>query len=159
MRPAALAAAAALDRESMGKGWSEAQFRAELEQSAAFQFAARPAAGLPLIGFICGRQVADEVEILRLAVSVSARRRGVASNLLRRALVHCARQGGSICFLEVRASNTAAQQLYLKDGFEVVGRRRGYYSDPEEDALLLRRPLVNESGPDRDLGRECEKYQ
>lgn len=75
-----------------------------------------------------------EAEILNLAVAPTYRRQGVASQLLR-ALLPLA----DVWFLEVRASNEAAQRLYLAQGFQPMGRRKRYYSDGE-DALLYRWP-------------------
>jgi ribosomal-protein-alanine N-acetyltransferase len=91
-----------------------------------------------VVGFIVGRQVEFEWEIENVAVTASARRLGLGTRLvgefLRLARVH----GGSAVFLEVRESNLAARALYEKWAFVESGRRRGYYSDPAEDALVLR---------------------
>ena len=78
--------------------------------------------------------VAGESDLLTLAVDPRARRQGIASALLRELL--CERPGQ--IFLEVRSSNTAARQLYQRLGFEVVGRRPGYYAQPPEDAIAMR---------------------
>jgi ribosomal-protein-alanine N-acetyltransferase len=78
--------------------------------------------------------VEGESEILTLAVDPAARRQGIASALLRALL----RERPGPIFLEVRPSNTAARQLYQRLGFEVVGRRPGYYSNPPEDAIAMR---------------------
>jgi ribosomal-protein-alanine N-acetyltransferase len=78
--------------------------------------------------------VEGESEILTLAVDPRARRQGIASALLRALL----RERPGPIFLEVRPSNTAARQLYQRLGFEVVGRRPGYYSHPPEDAVAMR---------------------
>jgi ribosomal-protein-alanine N-acetyltransferase len=91
-------------------------------------------------GFILCRVVADEAEILTLAVRSEARRRGLA-----RALVHAANdaaklRGSTRLFLEVAEDNTAAISLYRSAGFASVGRRRGYYPRPDGsavDALVL----------------------
>ncbi len=86
-------------------------------------------------GFIAVRAVAaDEHEVLNLAVAVEWRRQGVA----RRLLEHAMRVLPGEWFLEVRESNGAARKLYEGMGFEAVGRRRAYYRDPEEDALILK---------------------
>lgn len=94
-----------------------------------------------LVGYVLAMVVADEGEIADLAVAPSARRRGVGGELLDRVAAD-ARQGGvRALYLEVRESNTAAIALYRSRGFGPVGRRRGYYRHPSEDALLLRRDL------------------
>lgn len=86
------------------------------------------------VGFVSYRVVLGEAEILNLAVAPTHRRQGVASQLLR-VLLPLA----DVWFLEVRASNEAAQRLYLAQGFQPIGRRKRYYSDGE-DALLYRWP-------------------
>lgn len=85
-----------------------------------------------------GRAVADQGEILNLGVALQARRRGIGSALVRHILGVFAAAGVREAFLEVRDSNVAAQQLYRRYGFRDVGRRRGYYRRPVEDAVILR---------------------
>lgn len=86
-----------------------------------------------VVGFIVSRCVAPDYEILNLAVSPERRREGVARALLE----HQLKKGGTH-FLEVRASNDAAQALYRKLGFEEVGRRAEYYDLPDESAIVMR---------------------
>lgn len=90
-----------------------------------------------VVGAIVVWLVVDEAHIATLAVHPDYRRHGIATQLLRTALRECARLGMRTATLEVRASNLAAQALYHKFGFEVVGRRRGYYQDNQEDALIM----------------------
>lgn len=89
-------------------------------------------------GFIVARAVDREWEIENIAVSGSARRRGLGSHLLGEFLDMVRNQGGQAVFLEVRESNHAARNLYEKWAFSEAGRRKGYYQDPPEDALVLR---------------------
>lgn len=84
-------------------------------------------------------QAADEAEVLNLAVAGNSRGRGVGSALLRSLLESAALEGVRQVYLEVRESNTAARALYGAHGFAEVGRRRGYYQRPVEDALILQR--------------------
>jgi ribosomal-protein-alanine N-acetyltransferase len=91
-----------------------------------------------VVGFIVGRQVADEWEIENIAVTGSARRYGLGSRLLGEFLRLVRDGGGRAVFLEVRESNRAARALYEKWAFVETGRRRMYYQDPPEDALVLR---------------------
>ncbi len=88
-------------------------------------------------GFIVIRRVDNEVEILNLAVDSKNRRNGIASRLLAEVLVNEEASGPRRIFLEVRESNAAARAFYSSQGFVMNGRRRGYYSDPVEDALVL----------------------
>ncbi len=91
-----------------------------------------------VMGFIVGRAVKGEWEIENIAVSGPARRRGLGSHLLGEFLNLVRRRGGHTVFLEVRESNHAARKLYEKWAFLEAGRRKGYYQDPPEDALVLR---------------------
>jgi [ribosomal protein S18]-alanine N-acetyltransferase len=90
-----------------------------------------------VIGFLIGRAVADEFEILNMAVAKSARRLGVATRLIDTALERSRANGSRSAFLEVRASNESAIALYTQRGFRSCGRRRRYYRSPVEDAILL----------------------
>jgi ribosomal-protein-alanine acetyltransferase len=88
-------------------------------------------------GFFIGRQIADEAEILNLAVSPASRRCGHGSVLLLAALEEFERRRATRIFLEVRASNSSALAFYRKHGFIESGRRQGYYRNPDEDALIM----------------------
>ena len=92
-------------------------------------------------GFIVSRVVADELHINNVAVRSELQRRGVATQLLAAVLAEGRRNGARLAFLEVRAANVAAQGLYQSSGFQVTGRRRRYYNQPPEDALLMSRQL------------------
>jgi ribosomal-protein-alanine N-acetyltransferase len=92
-------------------------------------------------GMLVGRIAADEAEVLTLAVVPSARRRGIATALLRAARAQVTACGSSAMFLEVAVGNSAALALYEGESFIEVGRRRGYYPD-SSDALVLRMNLL-----------------
>ena len=92
-------------------------------------------------GYIGLDAVADTGEILTLAVKEEARRRGVATRLIRAGERRLRTLGVKEIFLEVRLSNLAAQALYEKEGFVPVGRRKNYYVLPREDALICRKEL------------------
>jgi [ribosomal protein S18]-alanine N-acetyltransferase len=89
-------------------------------------------------GFLVGREVADEWEIENIAISGDARRRGLGSRLLGEFLRLVRNRSGKDVYLEVRESNHAARKLYEKWGFVEAGRRKSYYHNPPEDAMLLR---------------------
>jgi ribosomal-protein-alanine N-acetyltransferase len=91
-----------------------------------------------VVGFIVGRQVEDEWEIENIAVTGAARRCGLGSRLVGELLDLAAKRGGKSIFLEVRESNRAARSLYEKWAFLEVGRRKMYYQNPPEDALVLK---------------------
>ncbi len=133
-----------IERASFHTPWSRAAFRHELERNpvarlwVAREAPAELAAGAgPVVGYLCLWMVADEVHITNLAVRPDRRGQGIARQLLVTLLARCRAQGATRAFLEVRPANRPARRLYEGLGFRVVGRRRGYYVDTGEDALLL----------------------
>lgn len=94
-----------------------------------------------LVGLFCGWVVIDELEVDNLVVAPAAQRQGIGRALLTEALHQVWQRGTKQAFLEVRESNLAAISLYKLFGFSQVGKRRGYYSQPIEDALVLRLDL------------------
>lgn len=97
----------------------------------------RSSAAFRLAGFIAARIAADDLHINNMAVRVDWRRRGIGGLLLRAALDDGKRAGARRAFLEVRATNETAQQLYRKYGFTSTARRASYYMNPPEDALVM----------------------
>jgi ribosomal-protein-alanine N-acetyltransferase len=89
-----------------------------------------------LCGFVCAQTVAGEWEIENVVVAAGFLRRGIASELTRALIQRAKNEAASALLLEVRESNLAARGLYEKHGFREVGRRRAYYKDPAEDAIL-----------------------
>lgn len=89
-----------------------------------------------ICGFLCAQVVAGEWEIENIVVSESARRRAIASDMLSALLERWRAGGGTKVLLEVRDSNLAARRLYEKHGFREAGRRRSYYENPPEDAIV-----------------------
>ena len=90
-------------------------------------------------GFICARIVAGEWEIENVVVAEKFRRHGIAAELTRSLIAQWEESAGTAVLLEVRESNAAARALYAKCGFHETGRRRGYYREPVEDAILYAR--------------------
>ena len=131
-----------LEQVNFSAPWPLKTFRNELEQNeASYQWvAALPAEdGAPeiVLGVVVCWLVADEVHIANLSVHPDYRRKKIASRLLCTALDAMISQGAVTSTLEVRASNQAAQRLYSRFGYQVMGRRPGYYLDNHEDAILL----------------------
>lgn len=93
--------------------------------------------GKHIAGCISGRAVADEAEILTLAVKPLSRRHGVGKTLVQALLEIFGRQGVAQVFLEVRESNAAAITFYKRLGFCQIGKRAEYYRNPPEAALVL----------------------
>ena len=125
--------------------WGWESYNAELSRSESIMLVARrrqpDVAGKRLYGFVAARVSADELHINNIGVRDEARRRGLGGALLLAALRAGRRLGAESAVLEVRAGNLPAQALYRSQGFEVVGRRRNYYREPPEDALVMRARL------------------
>jgi len=103
----------------------------------------RPPSGLtPILGFLIANQAGPEWELENLVVAPALRRKGLATGLFTALLAHAREAAGEQIFLEVRESNLAARNLYVRLGFEENGRRRLYYANPSEDAVLYRLNLL-----------------
>lgn len=157
IRPAVgtdLPAISAIERASFSDPWTVESFAsamslahvrflvAEETTDASGRPAVRRAGVLPVLGYVVALLAADQGEIADIAVDVAARRRGIGRSLLDRVMTDATRSGVRALFLEVRESNAAALALYRGAGFRGTGRRPGYYRNPSEDALVLRRDLV-----------------
>lgn len=95
-------------------------------------------------GFLIGRVVAGEAELLTVAVDPLARRQGTGARLVAGFIAKSQERGANRVFLEVAEANIAARALYASHGFADAGRRRGYYKLPDgtlEDALVLAQDL------------------
>ncbi len=90
-----------------------------------------------VVGYICANFVADEGHILNLAVHPDFRKKGIAKTLVENILEELKETECRFLYLEVRASNNAARELYEGFGFSVVGTRKKYYNKPEEDAVVM----------------------
>ncbi|MGE5892705.1 MAG: ribosomal protein S18-alanine N-acetyltransferase [bacterium] len=90
-----------------------------------------------IVGYICASLVIDEGHILNLSVHSIFRRMGIAKRLVHDVLSSLREKGCTKIFLEVRASNRIAIEVYSKFHFIVTGRRRDYYRNPLEDAILM----------------------
>ena len=128
-----------IETASYSNPWPIDAFRRELKLPFSRILAARNNGpeGPPLLGYCVLWVIRDEAHVLNLAVHPDARRQGVASSLLRAAIDAARVQGARILYLEVRRSNTSAQQLYEGFGFRQVGVRPRYYEDNREDALVM----------------------
>lgn len=135
MTPAQLPQAAVLERACFSHPWTEQALAEDLDNELLTLLAAVGEDGT-LLGYGEVRTVLDEGTLERIAVAPQFRRHGAAEALLRRFLDD-GREKLAFLTLEVRAGNVPAIGLYEKLGFEVVGRRRNYYREEGEDALLM----------------------
>ncbi len=128
-----------IERASFVAPWSPGMFRQDLTFPLARCLAARwpEEGGKRLAGYIICWFVADEVHITNIAVRKDRRNRGVAGRLVEEALQMARECGMQVCTLEVRRSNEAARGLYRKLGFTPRGVRPRYYSDNNEDAVIM----------------------
>ena len=128
---------AALEKICFSDPWSENSIASELENKLAHWLVALE--GDTVAGYIGSQTVVGETDMMNVAVHPDFRRRGIAEALVDR-LVEDLRAMESHCLtLEVRASNAPAIALYEKLGFAQIGRRKNYYRNPREDALILRK--------------------
>ncbi|MCT2539410.1 GNAT family N-acetyltransferase [Sedimentimonas flavescens] len=113
--------------------WGEAEF-AELLASRFCFLLIEPE------GFVLGRVIAGEAELLTLAVAPEARRHGSGRKLVERFAETATQRGADAAFLEVSAENAPARALYAQAGWTESGRRKGYYRTPEGchiDAVIM----------------------
>ncbi len=144
MSPADLDEVLAIERASFSMPWSRGAFLYEMEQNRVARCNVIREDGR-LVGYVCLWEVADELHITNIAVHPSARRRGIGRALLGQLLDDARGRALRLVILEVRPSNAAARALYESFGFRVVGRRRGYYYDTGEDALVMEATLGGDS--------------
>lgn len=141
---AAAGVAAAIHAQAAEAPWSAETIAGLLAQPGVFGLVAMR--GEAPGGFILCRVVADEAEVLTLAVLPAARRRGIARALMTAAMAQGKAGGVARVLLEVSVRNDAALALYRSVGFGEVGRRKGYYADPRggppADALVLAADLA-----------------
>lgn len=134
-----LASIVEIEAASFPSPWDAEVYRPEVQRpEAVFLVAEHQGA---VAGYVLGWSVLDEAHILKLAVRADLRRRGIANALLD-ALVHRLRERQVLTlWLEARAPNRAARAFYLARGFVELGRRRKYYSDTGDDAVIMMRNL------------------
>jgi len=89
-----------------------------------------------MFGFITARSIGSEWELENIAVAIASRNKRIGKQLADELFKLAQSQGASAIHLEVRESNQAARRLYQSCGFQETGRRRSYYNNPQEDAIL-----------------------
>ncbi len=130
----------AIERSSFSQPWSKNLFLSEFRSPGVSTLLVSLEGKAPVrqvTGYIVFWNVEDEMHILNLAVDKRVRRRGIARKLALSAVKRAFRKGARRAFLEVRASNIAAQRLYAGLGFTGNSIRRDYYDAPIEDAVVM----------------------
>jgi [ribosomal protein S18]-alanine N-acetyltransferase len=135
-----LPALAALDAACFGNPWSADVYAEELARAFA-RVRVLEAAGA-VVALSCAWVVADEAHLLRIATAAQVRRQGLGRRLVQALLDEAQAARCQHVLLEVAARNAPAVALYEALGFRRIGRRKGYYARPPDDALVMRRPLV-----------------
>ena len=135
-----------IERVSFATPWTRAAFSYEIEQNKVARCTAMRSAGR-VVGYVCLWEIGHEIHITNLAVHPQWRRRGVGRRLLAFAMAEGIARGVTLAFLEVRPSNAQALKLYEGLGFQVIGRRTGYYFDTGEDALVMEARLGGDAAP------------
>ncbi len=125
-------------RSATAAHWSREQYERVFGEQTPRRLALVIEEAAALQGFLVAHAVAGEWEIENIAVAGAARRRGFGTRLLGEFLKLASAEGATAVFLEVRESNHAARLLYEKWSFEESGRRPGYYTQPQEDAVVYR---------------------
>jgi len=125
-----------IETVSFGAPWSERAYRNEMNNRSAIYLVALSADGA-VLGYAGAWVVMDEAHITTIAIRPDMRGRKMGKALLVALLDAAATKGSKRATLEVRPSNTVALEIYRKFGFYPVGRRKAYYTDNREDALIM----------------------
>ena len=137
----------AIEDQSFTSPWRQSSFEYEIDNKDAVLKVA--ISDNRIVGYVCIRTIVDVTHILDMAVMPEFRRMGIGSRLLINSLQDLRRLKPDTIsiILEVRESNIAAIKLYEKFGFKEIGRRRGYYQKPHEDAVIMERDLNADNTP------------
>jgi [ribosomal protein S18]-alanine N-acetyltransferase len=122
--------------------WSASALEEALENNSKYFLIASK--GNNVVGFVLGRKITDETEILNLALKPEYRRQGIGKTLVQTLLMNFEADAASTVFLEVRESNTVAIDFYRAHGFLPSGKRPGYYQNPSEAALVFALQLARD---------------
>ena len=132
-----VAQVAELEKICFADPWSEKSVASELDNKWALWLVV--VEDDVVTGYIGSQTSIDETDVMNVAVHPDCRRRGIAESLIIRLVEELKKRGSHALMLEVRASNAPAIALYEKLGFFEIGRRKNYYRNPREDALIMRK--------------------
>lgn len=130
-------AVAELEKICFSDPWSENSVASELKNKLALWLVAEEEG--QVAGYIGSQTCGDESDVMNVAVHPDFRRRGIAEALVKSLTEELKKIESRCLALEVRVSNVPAIALYEKLGFEEIGRRKNYYRNPREDALIMRK--------------------
>lgn len=128
-----------IERENNSSLWKSESYQSAIKQESQQIYVVEKGEEPIIAGYLVGLLAADELTLMHVVVAQEHRQQGLAAKLYHHWLAEV-QQANEVktVWLEVRTSNIAAQSLYKKLGFELVTVRRGYYSNPKEDAFLMR---------------------
>lgn len=154
MRPEHLSQVEEIEKVSFPTPWSHSAFSYEIMQNS-FAHYIVALVNNEVIGYGGMWCILDEAHVTNLAVRPDYRMKGVGRSIMMEIIRRAVLMGISSMTLEVRPSNTAARKLYTALGFKERGKRKRYYTDTSEDAIIMwKERLVEECRPDP-AGREC----
>ena len=133
--PADAEAIARLEAEIFSDPWGEVDVTSYICRETAMCFTATDESGV--VGYIIGTKIPPEGEIYRIAVRPDKRQRGIGYRLLSYGLKTELGEGVETVFLEVRSKNPPAIALYRAYGFTECGKRKNYYQNPIDDAIIM----------------------
>lgn len=133
-------AVALIEEKSFSVPWAKTMF-SEIAENPISHFYVAVTDENEICGFAGMYVIGDESQILNIAVSPDFRRCGIGKKLLHKLIDECEKLNVVMILLEVRESNTPAKNLYKSFGFELCGKRKKYYTNPVEDALVLSKVL------------------
>lgn len=139
-------------RESFATPWTRAVFESELDRDWSEIRVLRSAKGEKICGFINFWIIGDEIHLHNLAILTNARRRGYGRTLVLDMFDIARKRSVTSVFLEVRCSNEAAINLYKSVGFKKIAIRPQYYSDNQEDAMIMRGEVFGANNDPARLG-------
>lgn len=128
-----------IEKASMPSPWSKELFDEELKRDAAHYFVAEQEG--KVAGYMGYWEAPQEAHIINLAVAPAFRKKGVGREMIEYCLEFARKRGAQLATLEVRESNEAARRLYEKCEFKIVAIRKKYYSDNQEDAVVMIREM------------------
>ncbi len=133
-----------IENSSFPSPWSQRAFIQEIENPVSHLWALL--ADDRLVGYICFWMFDREIQLINIAVHPQERGKGMGHLLMTKMIETGFSKGSQYIWLEVRISNLSAKRLYHRLGFEEIGRRRGYYRETKEDAIVMVLSLQQKEG-------------
>ena len=137
MRETDLDQVMAIEKKSFAAPWSRNLFKETLAFPLAFNFVVRKSIDNTVVGYANFYLIRDEVQVLNIAIDPASRGKGYATSLMMYAIALLKERKAEDFYLEVREGNASALRLYHKLGFRKIGKRKKYYPETNEDAIVM----------------------